>query len=83
MQKEDAYQFAAVFADGEEEEIAVLPVSRSKKAREKELRELRFFGEGYRIGQELLYENGEAAGGKFIFWEEEALDAVDSVCIYE
>lgn len=83
MQKEDAYQFAAVFADGEEEEIAVLPVSRSKKAREKELRELPFFGEGYRIGQELLDENGEAAGGKFIFWEEEALDAVDSVCIYE
>lgn len=42
MQKEDAYQFAAVFADGEEEEIAVLPVSRSKKAREKELQELPF-----------------------------------------
>lgn len=82
MDMADAYQFAAELTDGSEQEIAILPIARSRKAREQTLKELPYMGDGYKTGEELTDENGDAIGGRFIFYEQIALDEMTDVHIY-
>lgn len=83
MVMSEAYQFTAELADGSEDEIVILPLTRSRQARSQEMKELPYLGDGYVLGEELQDENGDTQGGRFIFWEEVSLDDVVDVHIYQ
>ena len=83
MVMSEAYQFTAELADGSEDEIVILPLTRSRQARSQEMKELPYLGDGYVFGEELQDENGDTRGGRFIFWEEVSLDDVVDVHIYQ
>lgn len=83
MVMSEAYQFTAELADGSEDEIVILPLTRSRQARSQEMKELPYLGDGYVLGEELQDENGDARGGRFIFFEEVSLDDVVDVHIYQ
>lgn len=82
MDMADAYQFTAELSDGSEQEIAILPLARSRKAREQTLKELPYLGDGYKTGEELTDESGNAIGGRFLFYEQIAPNEVTDVHIY-
>ena len=83
MVMSEAYQFTAELADGGEDEIVILPLTRSRQARSQEMKELPYLGDGYVLGEELQDENGDTRGGRFIFFEEVSLDDVVDVHIYQ
>lgn len=83
MAMSEAYQFTAELTDGSEEEIAILPLARSRQARSQEMKELPGLGDGYVMGEELQNENGDSMGGRFIFWEEISLDDIVDIHIYQ
>ncbi len=83
MAMSEAYQFTAELADGSENEIVILPLTRSRQARSQEMKELPYLGDGYVLGEELQDENGDTRGGRFIFFEEVSLDDVVDVHIYQ
>ena len=83
MVMSEAYQFTAELADGSEDEIVILPLTRSRQARSPEMKELPYLGDGYVLGEELQDENGDTRGGRFIFFEEVSLDDVVDVHIYQ
>lgn len=83
MDMADAYQFTAVLSDGSEQEIAILPLARSRQARERTLKELPYLGDGYKTGEELTDESGDAVGGRFIFYEQISPEEITDVHIYK
>lgn len=83
MAMSEAYQFTAELADGSENEIVILPLTRSRQARSQEMKELPYLGDGYVLGEELQNQKGDSMGGRFIFWEEISLDDIVDIHIYQ
>lgn len=82
MQEKKLYQVVAVLEDGSQMEICTLPFDKSKKMEERELLSLPYLGEGFRIGEEIKNDAGNATGGKLIFSEEIDIDKITDVYIY-